>query len=861
MKNGVSKIIFFLEKRWSLIKGLFVFSVLWFVAFEVGRIFKGISWEQVKINLSSQSFGNIVLMIIAGFVAVLPMLVYDFVIVSFLPGQYSLREILRNGWITNTFTNIAGFGGFLGATLRANFYGKNASKKQVVFALSKIALFLLSGLSLFCIVSLIMIFGFGYDHRFDQYSIWLIGGALYFPGLIIFTRMTDSDFFKDLSWKKELILILGSVFEWGSAAGMFLLIGTLMGVQVNLGEVMVLYFIASIIGVISLVPGGLGSFDVFMLIGLLNLGVVNGEGVAWLLFFRMFYYILPFFVGIFLFVRDAGKRLNQFLDGIPKSIIQKVAHGLLTLFLYVSGGLILLESTVPNFAFGNSVFVKLYPYTFFFLNQLSSVIFAFLLIGVARGIEAKIKKAYWPTICVLLIGIINTLWRSFSLATAIFLIFVTLIVAISRKELYRENLTYSFNRITADVVIFIVVFGLYATVGIMNSPQHLMRHEVPIALLFPSERIWFSGFLGMVIAAIILIIIFRYFTANKSLFSNVTFPEAKIKEVVEKYGGNETSHLAYLKDKQFYFFQKNEENQLFFMYKKKADKIIVMGEPVGNREYLREAVTKLMTDADVQGYQLVFYEIGNELTLLLHDLGFDFLKTGEEGFVELSSFTLAGKKQRAQRALMNKFERDNYSFSFEMPPFSKKKLAEFKEISDEWLDGQVEKGFSLGFFDEYYLNQAPIAVIRDSEGNAVAFASMMPTGGKRVLSIDLMRHKKNAPSGIMDKIFISLFEYGREEQYEYFNLGMAPLSNVGRSSYSFIEERAAHLIYEYGYRIYGFQGLRAYKEKYVTDWYPKYTAYRRRSSVMVTMAEVAGVVNQPLKGRKSLFARATFFNK
>ncbi|MFT8882419.1 MAG: bifunctional lysylphosphatidylglycerol flippase/synthetase MprF [Liquorilactobacillus hordei] len=861
MKNGVSKIIFFLEKRWSLIKGLFVFSVLWFVAFEVGRIFKGISWEQVKINLSSQSFGNIVLMIIAGFVAVLPMLVYDFVIVSFLPGQYSLREILRNGWITNTFTNIAGFGGFLGATLRANFYGKNASKKQVVFALSKIALFLLSGLSLFCIVSLIMIFGFGYDHRFDQYSIWLIGGALYFPGLIIFTRMTDSDFFKDLSWKKELILILGSVFEWGSAAGMFLLIGTLMGVQVNLGEVMVLYFIASIIGVISLVPGGLGSFDVFMLIGLLNLGVVNGEGVAWLLFFRMFYYILPFFVGIFLFVRDAGKRLNQFLDGIPKSIIQKVAHGLLTLFLYVSGGLILLESTVPNFAFGNSVFVKLYPYTFFFLNQLSSVIFAFLLIGVARGIEAKIKKAYWPTICVLLIGIINTLWRSFSLATAIFLIFVTLIVAISRKELYRENLTYSFNRITADVIIFIVVFGLYATVGIMNSPQHLMRHEVPIALLFPSERIWFSGFLGMVIAAIILIIIFRYFTANKSLFSNVTFPEAKIKEVVEKYGGNETSHLAYLKDKQFYFFQKNEENQLFFMYKKKADKIIVMGEPVGNREYLREAVTKLMTDADVQGYQLVFYEIGNELTLLLHDLGFDFLKTGEEGFVELSSFTLAGKKQRAQRALMNKFERENYSFSFEMPPFSKKKLAEFKEISDEWLDGQVEKGFSLGFFDEYYLNQAPIAVIRNSEGNAVAFASMMPTGGKRVLSIDLMRHKKNAPSGIMDKIFISLFEYGREEQYEYFNLGMAPLSNVGRSSYSFIEERAAHLIYEYGYRIYGFQGLRAYKEKYVTDWYPKYTAYRRRSSVMVTMAEVASVVNQPPKGRKSFFARATFFNK
>ncbi|MDN7146454.1 bifunctional lysylphosphatidylglycerol flippase/synthetase MprF [Liquorilactobacillus mali] len=861
MKKGISKIISFTEKRWSLIKGLFVFSVLWFVVFEVGRILKGISWEQVKFNLSSQSFGSIGIMVVAGFVAVVPMLVYDFVIISFLPGEYSTREILRSGWITNTFTNIAGFGGFLGATLRANFYGKNASKKQVVFALSKIALFLLSGLSLFCMVSLIMIFGFGYDHRFDQYSIWLIGGALYFPGIIIFTKLTDSEFFNDLSWRKELALVLGSVLEWGSAAGMFLLIGILMGVKFNVGEVMVLYFIASIIGVVSLVPGGLGSFDVFMLIGLFNLGVVNGKGVAWLLFFRLFYYILPFFVGIFLFVRDAGKRLNQFLDGIPKSIIQKTAHGILTLFLYVSGSLILLESTVPNFVFSNSVFVKLYPYTFFFLSQLSSTVFAFLLIGVARGIEAKVKKAYWPTICVLLIGIINTLWRSFSIGTAVFLIFVTFVVAVSRKELYRENLTYSFNRVVVDSGMFITVFGLYATVGIMNSPQHFIRHKVPTALLFPSEKIWFSGFLGMVIAAVILIIVFRYFTANKSIFSNMDFPEERIKAVVEKYGGNETSHLAYLRDKQFYFFQKNEEDQLFFMYRKKADKIIVMGEPVGNREYLREAVTQLMVDADVQGYQLVFYEIGNELTLLLHDLGFDFLKTGEEGFVELDSFTLAGKKQRAQRALMNKFERENYSFSFEMPPFSKEKLAEFKEISDEWLDGQVEKGFSLGFFDEYYLNQAPIAVIRDSKGNAVAFASMMPTGGKRVLSIDLMRHKKDAPSGIMDKIFISLFEYGREEHYEYFNLGMAPLANVGKSSYSFIEERAAHLIYEYGYRIYGFQGLRAYKEKYVTNWYPKYTAYRRRSSVMVTMAEVASVVNQSPKGRKGFFARATFFNK
>lgn len=862
MRSRVKQLLSFFEKRWGLIKLLFVFSVLWFVIFEVGRIFKGISWEVVGENVSSQSPVSIIIMLVLGFVAILPMLVYDFTIVTFLPGKYSWHEIVRSGWITNTFTNIAGFGGFLGATLRANFYGKNASKKQVVFALSKIAMFLLSGLSFFCIVSLIMIFGFGYDYRFSQYSIWLILGAIYFPGILIFTKFNNSAFFEDLSWKKELALIAGSILEWGFAGSMFIIVGVVMGIPFNIGEVLVLYFIASIIGVISLVPGGLGSFDVFMLIGLINLGVVNSKGIAWLLFFRLFYYIIPFLVGIFLFVRDAGKKLNVFLDGIPKAVIRKIAHGMLTLFLYVSGGLMLLESTVPNFAFGNSMFIKLYPYTFFFLDQLSSIIFAFLLIGVARGIEAKVKKAYWPTLCVLLIGVVNTLWRSFSVGTAVFLILVMIIVAISRKELYRENLTYSVNRIVIDALIFIGVFGLYATVGIINAPQRVVRYGVPNALLFPSEKIWFSGFIGILIAAIILLIIFKYFTTNKIFFANTSFPEQRIRDIIDAYGGNETSHLAYLRDKQFYFFQsEDQKDQLFFMYRKKDDKIIIMGEPIGNHEYLGDAINKLIVEADIQGYQLVFYEIGNKLTLLLHDLGFDFLKTGEEGFVELDSFTLIGKKQRAQRALMNKFERESYTFSFEIPPYSKEKLAELKEVSDDWLDGQIEKGFSLGFFDPYYLNQAPIAVVRDSKGEIMAFASMMPTGGKRVLSIDLMRHKSSAPSGIMDMIFINLFEYGKKEHYEFFNLGMAPLSNVGKSPYSFIEEKAAHLIYEYGYHIYGFQGLRAYKEKYVTNWYPKYTAYRRRSSVIVTMSEVASVVNQSSKARKKLFSWTTLFNK
>lgn len=74
-----------------------------------------------------------------------------------------------------------------------------------------------------------------------------------------------------------------------------------------------------------------------------------------------------------------------------------------------------------------------------------------------------------------------------------------------------------------------------------------------------------------------------------------------------------------------------------------------------------------------------------------------------------------------------------------------------KAVSDIWLNGRKEKGFSLGFFDEAYLQQAPIAIVESKEGEIVAFANIMPTQNKRVATIDLMRYDfKKAPEGIMD---------------------------------------------------------------------------------------------------------------
>lgn len=839
----LKKIKDFINRRGTLLRLVFVLAVLIFVIGEAGKILKQVNGDKLQASLSSQSQLSLIIMAICGFAAVLPMLTYDFTIVKFLPGKFKIGYIVRSGWIVNSFTNLFGFGGLLGASLRAHFYSKNATKKQILYAISKVALFLLAGLSALCLISLIMIFGFRIGSMYAKYWIWLLGGALYFPAVLLVTHLNNSEFFSDLSLKKELAMGTGSFFEWLCALVFFIIIGMLMKINTNFASVIPIFVIANVAGVVSLIPGGLGSFDVFMILGLSYIGVSESTAIVWILFYRVFYYILPFLLGVILFIQDTGSKLNQRLDGLPRMLIERISQIILTVFMYFSGIIMLLLATLPNVVIFNKFYPIIAPYTFFYIGQITNIVVAFLLIGFASGIWAKTKRAFWPTVIVLIISIINTLINeSFTWNMIIFLLIILVILGFSKKVLYRDKMSNSWGSLIFNGSIFVVTLIAYVIVGIVNSNN--TGFKLNNAYVFPSQQIWISGLTGLAIALIVLILINRYLTHGKPSWMKEKLNTGRVRNIIENYGGNEISHLVFLRDKNVYYYTVDGEDQVFFMYRINADKLIIMGEPVGNKAYFNQAIDQFMEDADKQNMKLVFYEVNENLTMLLHEKGFDFIKAGETGLVDVDEFTLAGKRHRGERALMNKFDRDGYQFEIINPPFNSDFLLALKEISDEWLNGKTEKGFSLGYFDNNYLNEAPIAIMKDKDGAIVAFANLMPSGGTDTTSIDLMRSSDNAPSGIMDGIFVNLYQASKDKGYKYFDLGMSPLSNVGISKFSFPDEKMAHLIYQYGYKFYSFEGLRSYKDKYVDKWTAKYIAYQRSSSLVFTMMQILTVVNK-----------------
>ena len=103
-------------------------------------------------------------------------------------------------------------------------------------------------------------------------------------------------------------------------------------------------------------------------------------------------------------------------------------------------------------------------------------------------------------------------------------------------------------------------------------------------------------------------------------------------------------------------------------------------------------------------------------------------------------------------------------------------------------------------------------------GRIVAFANLWCGAKNQELSVDLMRFRPNLPHDGMEFLLIEVMLWGQQAGYQWFNLGMAPLSDFDDRPLSRLWSRAMHLAYRHGDRFYSAEGLRAYKDKFRPVW-------------------------------------------
>jgi phosphatidylglycerol lysyltransferase len=609
-----------------------------------------------------------------------------------------------------------------------------------------------------------------------------------------------------------------------------------------------IFLIAQLAGNSSQVPGGLGVFEtVFILLIPTELSVTQAAGP--LLLFRFIYYVAPLMMATFLLgiqeVLQKWETIRKFHQAYS-GWITVVIPAAFSITTFISGVILIFSGSLPATKWRIAWLVNFLPLPVMELSHFLGSIIGVMLLLLARGIMKKIDSAYVLTSGLLAAGIIFSLFRGFDYEEAIILSVMLAAFLPCHGYFHRKGslLADRFSPGWIAAVFLVLLCSLW--LGFFSFKHVNYSKDLWWTFTLHGDAPRFMRAMAGAIGLAFILMIWRFLSPS-SPKRPVTYTEEHDRVLPVVRASDATySNLALLGDKSFLF---NQKGDAFIMYTREGRSWVAMGDPVGPRDEWPELIWRFRDMCDRNNGWTVFYEVRSENLYLYLDIGLSVLKLGEEGKVALKDFSLEGGLKKDLRYAINRLEKENYSFQFVSREEIPSLLEEFKEVSDAWLKNKNtrEKKFSLGFFNEEYLKYFPAGVIK-KEGKIQAFTNVFLGADKKELAVDLMRYQPGAPNGIMDYLFGKLMLWGREQGYEYFNLGMAPLSGFYSHEFAPLWNKIGALIFRHGEHFYNLQGLRQYKEKFDPVWEPKFMASPGGLFIPRILANVASLVSGSLKG-------------
>lgn len=585
------------------------------------------------------------------------------------------------------------------------------------------------------------------------------------------------------------------------------------GVELGLERLGRLYYLGQGVGVLSLIPGGLGSADAFWLS---SLGVVVGEAAAGLVLYRTIYCLLPWSTASVLLLRRAVHSKVRWAGP---------ARWFVSLIVLLSGCLMLISSATPSLADRMWILGRVVPLVVLETSHVASAIFGLFLFVLARGLMKGYRYAYRTTIALLLGGVAGCLLKGLDYEEAIIFV-LTAALLWTHAELFNlpSRTGGTAIAILAPITLAIVVFaaaGLTSYEGGQLSgafwlafPQNF-SHSAEAARFLRTLSVLLL--FGLLIAVyLIMRIPHRYVPPSREDVDRAL-------ALHEKLGKGTHALMAGNGDKSILFLQ----DKGFCLYRTVGRYMVVFADPTIEMGMERQCLAIIFQRAAELDRTLVFYQISARWLPVLHDFGYSFFKLGEEAYVDLDQFRIPETKGNAMRSTLSRFHGDGYRFRVLPAAEVPSHLPELKAISDAWLCSKRirERQFSIGSFDAEYLSNFPCATVTDSAGKLVAFANVLPGPNQDVFSVDLMRYTPDGPSDIMDLLLLSLFEWGKERGFRTFYLGVAPVATAVDVRQASLGERLANMLFQHGEHWYDFKSIRLSKQKYDPRWVPRYVAY------------------------------------
>lgn len=501
----------------------------------------------------------------------------------------------------------------------------------------------------------------------------------------------------------------------------------------------------------------------------------------------------------------------------------------------------LLSAVTPNLHERNHWLKEFFPFEIRATGHIFAALTGFVLLTLATNLLRRKRIAWLLTVGLLIISILSHLLKGLdyeeSLLSGVLLLQLLLMRHVFTAKSDRPSIARGV-RVLIGALLFTLAYGtigFYLLDGKFSDNFNWGEAILQTLAMFFTEDNWGlqpkTNF-GEFFANSIYVIAASTFTVALVMLLQPVFmrnpadpsERRRARDIVEKYGCSSLAAFTLLSDKNYYF---SPSGRSVIAYVPKGRGAIALGDPIGPSEDRKEALVSFQQFCERNDWYPAFYQTLPDNIDCYTSLGFRVLKIGSEAIVDLKAFTLQGKAGKNFRPTLSRLTKEGYSVKFYQPPISKDLLRQLKVVSDEWLQMAQgsEKHFSLGWFDEDYLQECEIAVVHTPKGEISAFTNIVSEYQLNEVTNDMMRHRKSIENGTMDFLFISMLQHFQERGYDSFNFGLSALSGVGETKESHKLEKVLHYLYEHLNRFYNFQGLHAYKEKFRPRWEPRYLVY------------------------------------
>ncbi len=513
---------------------------------------------------------------------------------------------------------------------------------------------------------------------------------------------------------------------------------------------------------------------------------------------------------------------------------------LVALLTALMGAINVLSAITPSMRSRLRLLEQFSPFSVTIGGHLTSALAGFALLLLSVSLWRRKQVGWMMTLIILVISILAHLLKGLDYEEATLAVLLTGILIYLRDYFHARSDSPSIRQGLLVLVAALTFTLVYGVIGFYLLDRHFQTNFGPGAALRQTVVMFtqfydpglqpITGFgryfansiyvVGVATFGYAFVMLLRP-VLSRRLTSDEEFSRAR--DIVRAHGRTALARYALLDDKKLYF----GENETLISYVVENRVALVLGDPIGRPEGIAAAITAFKSFCETNDWLPAFYQVTPEHLNEYKSINFECILLGQEAIVDVSKFTLEGSENKTLRNGYNKLVRNGYHYDVIQPPFSPRMLREMNTISDEWLSsrGTSEMKFSLGWFDEAYLNTCPILMVRDREGFIEAFANIVAEFQNNGLAVDLMRHRSHVESGIMDFLFVSLLLWAKGQNCSTFNLGLSALSGVGEQSSDAPIERVLHYIYKNVNRFYNFRGLHSFKEKFHPVWSPRYLVY------------------------------------